>query len=274
MQGGGSKFGDRFGSFADFIAPTKAKFEEFKAWFNENFDFSNPIENTRKEIEKIRDFFVNAWETIKNTFNSNVEGMRPQVEWLIGAATLLMNAFRPLGEFFSGVFAEIGKNIQEFYDKVMVVINGITSAIRTMLGLAPAIAAATEGTGTGTDPEKQATGRKNFGSRGALEGFINPELSAELSGMLGQLSPISQIPKIPDVTGKVGATTNNNTASQSNSINNNVTINAPAADPASIASGVNSGMGQATEGMITRLGNSMALGLGISSPRIEAPAMP
>jgi hypothetical protein len=85
---------------------------------------------------------------------------------------------------------------------------------------------------------------------------------------------LKSVPPIPDVAGKVGSTTNNNTASQSNSINNNVTINAPAADPASIASGVNSGMGQATEGMITRLGNSMALGLGISSPRVEAPAMP
>jgi tape measure domain-containing protein len=265
MQGGKSLFGERFGDFDKVLSDIKDKIEPFKAWFAENFNFGDTIENTRREFTNIGDFFVNLWEGIKNSWNSNLEGMKPQFEWLRGAARFLMDAFEPLKDFFAGVFDVILKNINAFFDRIMIVINGIKSAISSVLNSLPSFAAATESGGSGSAPAGQEQRRRNFGARGNLgEALVNPDLSAELSGMLRGF----------DVTGRMpsgGAAVN---APQNNNITNDITINAPAGDPASIASGVNAGMGRATDSMTTRLGNSLALGLGISSPRIEAPASP
>lgn len=264
IEGKGSIFGDMFGDFETVIAPIKPQLEALKKWFEDNLSFSELWDNTKREINSLIEFFTSAWELIKNAVNLNVEGMKPQFEWLRGAAGFLMEAFRPLSDFFVGVFDTIIKIIDAFYNKVMVVVGGVRSAIQGVLGLMPGFMAATEGTGSGTDPEKQAEGRRNLRARGALGGFYAPETQEFLAGG----SPI------PDVTGKVGGGTNNSNSQQNNTITNDIIINAPAADPASIASGVNSGMGRATDSMTSRLGNSMALGLGISSPRIESPAMP
>ena len=226
LQGQRSLFGERFGDFETVIAPVKEKIEEFKTWFS-----SIP-------------------EAVSAAWKSAVEGMRPQVEWMISAVKLIMSAFEPLVRFFEGVFDKIIEKFQAFYDKVAFVVNGIRA-------LLPSFAAATEGTGSGTDPEAQASRRRNMGARGALGGFPTVE---ELMA------------RPPDVSGRLSGGAGGINAPQSNQITNQVTVNAPGSDPASVASGTQAGMARATDAMTTRLGSSLALGLGIANPRVEAAA--
>ena len=263
IQGKHSLLGEMFGDFDTIIGPWKPKLEEMKSWFEANFNFTQLVDNTKREFASIVEFFTSTWESIKNTWNSNITGMKPQFDWLVGAAGLLKTAWEPIAEFFVGVFNVIIKNIGAFYDKVVAVIGGIKSAASSLLNILPGLDGA--GAGAASDPTGQERRRKNFGGRGAMGGFVNPDL-------LNDLSQLSR--PMPDVSGRVGTGTNTVNAPQTNTIENNISITAPGADPASVAAGVNTGLGRATDNMTTRLGNSLALVLGISSPRVEAPAAP
>lgn len=228
VQGRRSLFGERFGNFDEVIAPVRAQIEAFRAWF-----------------AQLPEAIATAWRNL-------VEGMRPQVEWLIGAARFIMDAFRPLTEFFEDIFRRIVARFVAFYERVASVINGIRSLI-------PGMAAATEGTGTGatSEPAGQEERRRNMGRRGALGGFPTIE---ELAA-----AP-------PDVSGRMGGGGATVNAPTSNVVTNQITVNAPGSDPASVARGAQAGVGRATEAMTQRLGSGLALGLGIANPRVEAAA--
>lgn len=83
----------------------------------------------------------------------------------------------------------------------------------------------------------------------------------------------NDIPPGLDATGRIAAGNTVN-APQSNNITNEITINAPGSDPASVASAAQSGVTQAMDSATVRLGNSLSLGLGIANPRVEMAATP
>lgn len=302
MQGGKSLFGDRLGEFDQIAGPIRDKLQGFIDWFKENFGFGDIIQNTINEINGLREFFSNAVTYIQETWNRNIEGMKPQFEWLRSVAGLLMEAFRPLGDFLAGVIDVIIGKFKALYDNVASVIGGIKGLIGSVGGMLSSM----EGTGTGTNPEKQEQGRRNMGTRGALQGF--PEdantlvergrgLSEAANALVERGRGLPEaanalvergrgLPEaataltergFSDVTPRIGASPGGAgtvNAPQNNTITNQVTINAPGADPASVASGVNAGMDRATDQMTTRLGGATATGLGIAVPRAEAPATP
>ena len=263
IQGKESLFGERFGDFQPILDDAKAKLNEFKDWFlnldffgNKIGDFIPTVDDLKGAFETLRLFIVDAYASLlafKNWFlniptaiaeawNRNVEGMRPQFEWLLSVGGLLMNAFRPLGDFFAGVFDNIAAKLMQFYEKVMFVVNGVRAGISWLRGATEA------GAGEGSNPAEQAQRRLNFGSRGGLGAF--PDVSDRPTG--------------------AGASVN---APQTNTITNEINVTAPGSDPASVANAAQRGVNQATDAMLPRLdGAGLARGLGMASPRVEAPA--
>lgn len=256
MQGRESLFGERFGEFPDIAAMA------------------------RERIEAFRTMIEGVWQNIREGWNNQVEGMRPQVEWLLGAIRSIRDGFIALGAYLSATF---GPMFQRFFDNILGYVEARFEAyyqffarwfarIRALLpDWAGGGEAAPGGAGGLTDPGQQEQRRGRFGSRGAVGGFpdiFDPDAMRGL-GM-----------RLPDGAGAVargvggplagGATVIN--PQQDNTITNQVIINAPGADPASVAGAAQAGVTRAMDGSVSRLGGSLALGLGLATPRVERAA--
>lgn len=237
--------------------------EDFISWLQgKDSKFGQAIGGTFDEtVEKItaslegrlqawQDLFGRFGVAIQEAWDDAIEKIRPLLLWIEMAVEPIKAAFWGLVGFFEDVFNRIVARIQAFVDKTVAMVSAIRGALSGM-----------EGSGTGSDPEGQAERRGRMGARGGAEGFYGdtPIFDPSVFGT-----------PLPDMSGKMGGSTNS--MAQSNNINNSININAPAGDAASMAAGAQSGMRQATDAMTTRLGNHFALGLGIANPRVEAAA--
>jgi tape measure domain-containing protein len=229
LRGGDSLFGDRFGEFSKILDGLKVKFEEFKAWF------------------------MAIPQLIADTWNEQMERMRPQFEWLAGVVEQLKVAFAPLADFFAGVFDNIIAKITQFYEKAMFVFNGVRSGVGWLMDKI--------GMGGGGDTstaEGAAAGPRRGGLRSGLA----------IDGYRSDFDYGAFNTRIPDMSGSIGR--NGAGVSQTITNQNDITVNAPGSDPASVASATQSGVNRANEANAVRLGGSFASGLGVSMPRVEA----
>ncbi len=111
----------------------------------------------------------------------------------------------------------------------------------------------------------------------AVGGIGNWIEQQQSQGMLGwifdKIAKFDNAFPLPNLTG-VNPTPPSamTTANQSNTFQNQITVNATGTDGASIATAAQSGVTQANEGSLVRLGDTLARGLLMSSPRSEAAA--
>lgn len=222
--------------------------DKFGGTFEETID--KLTAGFQERLQAWIDLFGRVGTAIVETWDSTIEQIRPLLLWIEMAVEPIKVAFGALATFFEEVFNKIVARIQAFVDKTIAMVSAIRGALSFM-----------EGGGTGSDPERQGEQRGNMGRRGGASGFY---------GDSPIFDPSVFAATVPDMSGRLGGSSNS--MAQSNAITNQITVNAPGADPASVAAGAQSGMRQATGDMTTRLGNAFALGLGIANPRVEAAA--
>lgn len=263
MQGGKSLFGERFGDFNTVFAGVIEGLQAIRDKFNELVDVQAVMDalvaafNYLKEIVGIvfawikaevlrapQDFaemaasITSTFEYLRGIFNSFWSVCQSVFDGIRNAPEAIREAFQPLGEFFSNLLGSITQRFTAFRDAVMGIVNGVRNTVSSVFG---SNEAAVRGAGLGVPAEQSS----------AIQNFLNRTAPPDVTGRL---------------TGAGGA------GQQNNTITNEVTVNAPGADPASVAAGTRAGMARATEGMTSQLGNSLARGLGVANPRVEAPA--
>lgn len=205
----------------------EAQLEAVKAWFEENFNFGSLLENTKREFTSLRDLFVGLWDSIASALSSNVEGMRPQIEWLRGSAGLLLDGFRPLSGFFVSLSDVVVDLLNAFWDWVNAWVARIISGAKGFVG---GLLDSLEGSGPML-PGETADGLADRARR-------RTRLNAVLGG--DNLFPHVEVKSAKNLP-------------KNQTFNQSITVIAPANDPASVAAAASRGVSQAGDGMMPQL---------------------
>jgi Flp pilus assembly pilin Flp len=306
LTGGDSFLNDLIGPADQVLAGLNAKFQELKAQVQGAFDAVKealrPLIDDIRAILPTMDEVKAGFQQLGAELGAAFGPALPLLQELAGLiGGLLMTNLRGLislapmiGELFMtnirGVIALVGLLVQamvsvrdrvaEIPDKVRALsegfnalaavvqgallgaFNAVTAAIQRMWDLAKSAAAwmrenlsGMQGEGAGTDPEAQAQRRRNFQNR-----FQGLYPGVEQQSLTPQIDPGRMMPPNSAVN-----------APQTNTINNNVTVNATGSSGAEVASGTRQGVLSASRDAILDLAR-VGRDLGVAMPRGEVAA--
>ena len=318
VTGGESKFGDRLGSFADFIKPAQEAFEAFKTDFMNIPNALAPTFAWLTEItgvtgEDIKNAFVSSIETAKEAWAAFVADARGIPDALVGPLGIVRDAItalvadmvaakEPLAAGFqiakaaivafitdaSNIPGELARIWDSVTNKVNLTIATMSMSWRRLVDDIKSIF---NGLTTFFDTLMQAI----TGTMGRFFNWVGEKLSwisSFIPGLSNAANVATSTPNnggngmtfpgmsdffqgaltTPDVAGRVAPGGNSVNAPVSADID--VYITAPAGDAASIGAAARQGVQSGIRDSGTRLGDTLARGLGLSGPRVEAPASP
>lgn len=210
----------------------------FGHWFG---DFETLIAPVKAGIADIKAAFTAFFDAV----SAGWARMEPQLTEMARITRVVIDAVNDAANAIGSMFDALAGRLKAAYEIIKPMIDAIRGAFSSM-----------QGEGAGSDPAEQQERRQRFGNRGALGNFPSVEdMSARMPEYSTRLHAGQSI-----------------SAAQNNAITNQVTINAPGADPASIASAAQAGVTRGSEALSVRVGNSFARALGVANPRVEAAA--
>lgn len=202
------------------------------------------------------------------------------VMWMRGGSdTLFGDKFgdfdkvvQKMKDTFQGYKDWLFQQIDLIVAKIAEMWNNFTSnmppALRSLLGVSG-------GPNAQAAPTESQAGVAQYEGQGFFEslGTLARNL-ANTSGLAGALERNGWNFRndMPDVSGRVTGAAASINPNQNNNFNNTINVTATGTDGASIATAAQSGVTQANDGALVRLGDSLARGLLMSSPRSEAAA--
>jgi tape measure domain-containing protein len=306
LTGGDSFLNDLIGPADQVLASLNAKFEELKAQVQGAFDAVRealrPLIDDIRAILPTMDEAMAAFRQLGTELGAAFGPALPLLQELAGLiGGLLITNLRGLvslapmiGEVFVIVLRDVIERVKRLVEAFVAVragiaeipgvivrlseainalaavvqgalvgaFNAVTAAIQRMWDLAKSAAAwmrenlsGMQGEGAGSDPEAQAQRRRNFQNR--------------FQGLYPGVEPQSLTPEIdPGRLVTPGAALN---APQTNTINNNVTVNATGSSGAEVAAGTRQGVLSASRDAILDLAR-VGRDLGVAIPRHEVAA--
>lgn len=229
---------------ADFVAWVSGEDVDtlFGSWFG---DFDTFIAPFRAAWESLRDWLIATWQSISDGWNRfwSSDQMREGVRIMAGLASLLMEAWAPVQQFFADLWAGIVSSFEWAWEKVQPIVRAIQAAMAWMedpLGRRRRAAGAGEGgpeapgSGGSSGPVVPGApippGRVPRGLSGAGRQPLYPrDLEADPSAGLD-----ARMPGAPQVN-----------ANQNNTITIEQVIQATGVNPAEIAAAARTGVSQA-----------------------------
>lgn len=237
--------------------------DDFISWVQGNTEgsvFGRMFGDADKIFGPIRALF----DGIRDAWNDAIARMKPQVEWLlyalntlfVGAVKAVKAAWSGLADFFQAIWNRIVGIFTSAWDKIKPIVDAVVGAARSM-----------EGTGTGSPPPGSPR-RGGINGPDRYQGYYGAPLPGtqqdrdDLRGMLD----FEGMGRDLAARGGGGAAVVN--APVTNTVRNEITVNATGSSGAEVAAGAKAGVGQAMDQTVPRLSREV----GMAMPRAEAAA--
>jgi tape measure domain-containing protein len=209
----------------------------FGKWFG---DFETLIAPVKAGLESVCEWL----ESTSAAVNASLEEMRGFIQrGFTAMATAVTDAWSGIGQFFDNLWNGITSRFERALAIIQPLVDRVTAAARFL-----------NGTGAGSDPAAQGERRGNMGGRGALGGFPDPML---------HLQNFNE-----GAAGRIGGTGGVSNVSATQTINQEINIQATGISPAEVAAGSQAGVRRAnSDGKVVWA--EFARSIGVANPRTE-----